>query len=100
MPDALRTDVFRVTQEAFTIALRHGCAKSIDVRLRPAELGLWLTIEDDGIGFDPLSAATGSEAEGGCGLIGMRRRVEAAGGTFVVHSSDKGGTFVSAFWSV
>jgi signal transduction histidine kinase len=32
--------------------------------------------------------------------MGMRRRVEAAGGTLVVHSSERGGTLVSAFWSV
>lgn len=100
VPDALKTDIFRVAQEALTNALRHGSAGAIEVRLRPADFGLWLTIEDDGIGFDPLSAAVDAQADGGCGLMGMRRRVEAAGGTLVVHSSERGGTLVSAFWSV
>jgi two-component system NarL family sensor kinase len=70
------------------------------VRLHRTEHGLSLAIEDDGVGFDTLCAATDPDLDGGLGLIGMKHRVEAAGGTFVVQSSETGGTLVSAIWSV
>ncbi|PMS35608.1 sensor histidine kinase [Trinickia symbiotica] len=100
VPGNLRADVFRVAQEALTNALRHGSAKTIDLGLHRTERCLSLTIEDDGVGFDTLCPATDPDLDGGLGLIGMKHRVEAAGGTFVVHSSVTGGTLVSAIWSV
>ena len=100
VPDALKIDVFRVAQEALTNALKHGSAKTIHVGLRRTEKGVWLTIEDDGAGFDAQGAAAAPALERGLGLEGMQRRVEAAGGTFVVHSGETRGTLVSAFWTV
>ncbi len=47
---------------------------------------LELTVEDDGVGFPP------ERADGGIGVLGMRERVRALGGTFEIASD--GGTHV------
>jgi signal transduction histidine kinase len=44
-----------------------------------------LSIEDDGIGFDPAEVDQPG-ARRGLGLLGMRERVAQLGGTFTVHS--------------
>ena len=53
-----------------------------------------LTIEDDGVGFDP-STATRS-MEGGFGLASMRERVEQVGGRIAVHTAPNEGTTVAS----
>jgi signal transduction histidine kinase len=49
--------------------------------------GLALTIADDGIGFD-VDAAWGN----GLGLVSIRERVEAVGGTLEIRSAPGAGT--------
>ena len=51
-----------------------------------------LDIDDDGVGF---AGPTPSTPEGGLGLIGMRERVEAAGGELIIESSAGEGTTVA-----
>jgi len=52
--------------------------------------GLVLEIHDDGAGFDTSSKATGS------GLQNMKDRISALGGTLVVQSRPKAGTWIRA----
>jgi two-component system NarL family sensor kinase len=59
-----------------------------------------LTIQDDGIGFDRLPVAADATSVDCLGLIGMQQRVESAGGSFVIQSSENGGTLVSALWRI
>ena len=49
-----------------------------------------LTIEDNGVGFDPATVA--GSMEGGFGLASMRERVEQVGGTISVHTAPGDGT--------
>jgi signal transduction histidine kinase len=82
--------VYRVVQEALTNSLRHAAATTIKVRLRWQDRSLGVDVIDDGRGP--------SGKKGGYGLIGMRERVAACGGTvrtgpgpggvgFAVHTS-------------
>jgi two-component system NarL family sensor kinase len=98
VPDSLKPDIFRIAQEAINNALRHGSASTISVSLERIEAGVLLTIRDDGVGFDTLTVADDPAAVSGLGLIGMRQRVESAGGSFLIQSSVTGGTLVSALW--
>jgi two-component system sensor histidine kinase UhpB len=86
--------VYRVLQEAFSNAYRHGGATQIFVRLEKLDDGpraqLDLTIRDNGHGFDPSVP----RPSGHFGLDGMRDRVEMMGGAFEVRSSVGSGTTV------
>ncbi len=57
--NALEEDLLRMAQETLTNALRHGRARSIQVLLAYERRQVRLSIQDDGLGFDPAADATG-----------------------------------------
>ena len=85
-PD-LTLSMFRIAQEALQNALKHSKAHRVSVDLRGESDAVALTIVDDGVGFD-VDGAWGR----GLGLISVRERIEAIGGTFQIHSSPGAGT--------
>jgi len=84
--------VFRVLQECLGNVEKHAKAGNVEVLLRRGEDGYWLSIGDDGCGFD-AAAAMGANGDG-VGLIGMRERAELVGGTLAVESRPGGGSRV------
>lgn len=90
-PDALRTCVYRVVQEALTNCARHARARQIRIAVHAQESELSLTIQDDGAGF------SAEERRGqGAGLIGMEERVRELGGRFAIYSQPGRGTALTA----
>jgi two-component system, NarL family, sensor histidine kinase LiaS len=86
LPIVLENVLYRVCQEAFNNIARHAKAKNVTVTLKQEAEGFCLHITDDGQGFNV-------EAENmGFGLLGMRERVRAVGGTLELNSSSKGTT--------
>ena len=82
---------FRIVQEALTNVVRHAKATSCRVYLQRLTKTLLVTVEDDGVGFDPLGGKdTGTLA--GLGLIGIRERVTRLGGTLRLESAAGTGT--------
>ncbi len=79
--------LYRITQEALANLLRHSEASHAKLRLERAGAQVRLTIEDDGVGFDPVTV----RGEG-LGLPGMAERAEVAGGTFEIRSVPGEGT--------
>jgi signal transduction histidine kinase len=91
VPAAVDVAAYRVVQEALTNVLRHapGAAARVSVRRAPAELQV--EVEDDGAA-PPAQARQGA----GQGLLGMRERVRAAGGTLDAGPRDGSGFAVRA----
>jgi len=87
-PDVEQT-LYRVTQEAIENITHHSRAKNFSVRLE-SNGHTTLTIQDDGIGFDPRS----NEPSGHFGLVGMYERAELAGGKLKIESEKGKGTQV------
>jgi signal transduction histidine kinase len=87
LPPDLTLCLFRVVQEALQNASKHSQARNVSVDLTGTSDGIALTIVDDGVGFD-VDAAW----RRGLGLISVRERVEAIGGTFGLRSSPGAGT--------
>ncbi|MFF2324907.1 MULTISPECIES: histidine kinase [unclassified Streptomyces] len=72
---------FRIVQECLTNVLRHaGAGAGVDIRLREEQDTLLISVIDDGAGTLVGSGVGGHS--GGNGLVGMRERVEFAGGSF------------------
>jgi two-component system nitrate/nitrite sensor histidine kinase NarX len=84
--------LLRVVQEALTNTRKHSKARRVAVKIDCTGPTATLTIEDDGVGFDP-AAATRS-MEGGFGLASMRERVEQIGGRLDVHTAPNEGTTI------
>lgn len=87
LPDAYRTCVYRVVQEALTNALRHSGAKRVEVALKRDSRSVVGTIKDDGCGFE-RSMQKGR----GLGLLGMEERVRELGGGIRIESIRGKGT--------
>jgi signal transduction histidine kinase len=72
---------FRIVQECLTNVLRHaGAGAGVDIRLSEERGTLLIGVVDDGAGT--LSGLGVGGRLGGNGLVGMRERVELAGGSF------------------
>ena len=87
----LETTVYRVVQESLTNVVKHARASSIDIGVRCADDAVEVSVADDGIGFN-----TDATADVGFGLVGMRERVELAGGELSVLPGTGAGTVVRA----
>jgi len=83
--------LYRVAQEALNNVTKHARAHRVALLLEADEDRVALTIEDDGIGFDPEA-----DHPGHLGLHTMRERVEELGGTFKIESTRGHGTVVRA----
>jgi signal transduction histidine kinase len=85
---AAATTAYRVAQECLTNALRHSAAREISLRIERRsgeEDKLVICVEDDG-GGDAASVAQSA----GFGLIGIRERVAAVGGSLAIARATRG----------
>ena len=89
LPEAHRTCIYRVAQEALQNCARHASAKHVRVGLKRAVNGVTLRVEDDGKGF-PANRTRG------LGLLGMEERAAQLRGRVRVHSEPGCGTCVTA----
>lgn len=91
LDDETAVALYRTVQEALNNAARHSRAKNVSIALEPSGDFLSLLIRDDGIGFAPERA--GAET---FGLMGMRDRIVALGGTLRIRSPKDKGTELKA----
>ena len=98
VPDALKTNIFRVLQEATNNIAKHSKADRMRVALGKNEGAVELVIEDNGRGFDPRSVPTAEDGETGFGITSMKERTELSGGSFSIESKKGAGTTVRASW--
>jgi signal transduction histidine kinase len=85
--------VYRIVQEAFNNIVQHSGATACTVSLSAGEGALRLVIEDNGRGLGPFPRP--ADTRQGLGLIGMRERAQALGGTFLIANAPTGGTRIS-----
>ncbi|MGZ6340839.1 MAG: histidine kinase, partial [Candidatus Limnocylindrales bacterium] len=87
---AAQAHIFRIVQEGLTNVRKHASAQRVVVRLAAAADELAVTVEDDGLGFDPdADAALGWPH---FGLGGMRERAQVIGGRIEWQSRPGAGT--------
>jgi signal transduction histidine kinase len=91
LPDAHRTCIYRVVQEALTNCARHSEAGHIDIDVHREDSILVLKVQDNGRGLP-----NGGGSAAGLGLRGMEERVRELGGYFRIESDPGGGTTVKA----
>jgi signal transduction histidine kinase len=84
LPDPVEVAAYYVVSEALTNAAKHADASLARVVIDAGTGALRLSIRDDGVG--------GADPARGSGLIGLKDRVEAVGGTFRMESPTGVGT--------
>lgn len=89
LDDGAATHLYRIAQEAFTNAIRHGRVTQVTIELATAEGTLTLSVQDNGRGFDERNARTN-----GLGLKLMRYRAQMLGGDVTISNDKSGGVVV------
>jgi signal transduction histidine kinase len=93
---AVETALFRVAQQALANVVEHAAARHVIVGLGWRGDGVVLWVDDDGRGFDPEHVRLLGEAPS-FGLLAMRERVEALGGSLWVQTRPAEGTRIEAW---
>ncbi len=92
--DFVAGNLLLLAQEAITNALKHAKPGQVDLCLSFSGRAITLTISDDGVGFDPATAA--GPQDGHFGLQGMRERIKRLGGRLEIASKPGRGTSITA----
>jgi signal transduction histidine kinase len=95
LPVGVDLAAYRIVQEALTNVIRHAGAASATVRVCQRDGALTLEVDDEGGPVAPL-AEPGSEQSTGRGIVGMRERAAALGGTVEAGPRPEGGFRVLA----
>ncbi|MFI5168053.1 MAG: GAF domain-containing protein [Thermoanaerobaculales bacterium] len=90
LPAEVETALYRVAQEAMTNVVRHARATRVDVLAERRDGRVLVMVEDDGVGFEPDQVQHGDHL----GLLGLKERAEALGGSLTVESAPGAGTTV------
>jgi PAS domain S-box-containing protein len=90
LPAVVETGLYRVVQEAIANVARHARATRIDVLAECRGDRVVVMVEDDGAGFEPDQVQRGDHF----GLLGIRERAEALGGSMTVESAPGAGTTI------
>ncbi|WP_223652917.1 PAS domain-containing sensor histidine kinase [Hymenobacter psoromatis] len=88
LPALLATAVYRIVQELVNNVMKHAQAQEVFVEVSREDHQVYISVEDDGVGFD----AGGAAARTGIGLAGIRTRLGLLGGTFSSQSRPGQGT--------
>src|SRR6266581_4659413 len=91
LPDEIASHAYRIIQEALTNVSRHSKATRVDVSVRRVGGVIILGVEDNGVGFTPQSLS-GLRS---LGLVGIRERALACGGTLMIRGEPGQGTGIA-----
>jgi signal transduction histidine kinase len=86
LPGAVETALYRIVQEAVNNAVKHAHAHCVRIELKHSPSKVACSVRDDGSGFDMRRRTDG------LGLIGIRERLNALGGSLHVVSESRRGT--------
>jgi two-component system sensor histidine kinase UhpB len=94
LQEDIKTCLFRVACELLTNVVKHAKAQKVKVSVRKKHDVLYLTIQDDGVGFDPAKLTGRDSRAVRFGLFSIREQLEHLGGILTIESSPGRGTMV------
>ncbi len=94
LPEETRMALFRIYQEQMNNIFKHSRCEQVNISLIVEPHQVTLEIQDNGVGFNLPDNWIKLVRTGHLGLVGMRERVEAIGGTMEIHSKPGEGTLI------
>ena len=88
LPESVEVAAYYVVSETLTNAAKHSRASQVQVEVEVRDRALCIAVSDDGVG--------GADAARGSGLLGLKDRAEAIGGTISLESRQGVGTSLIA----
>jgi two-component system NarL family sensor kinase len=89
LPLTVEAELYRIAEQALTNVRQHAGAQTAHIAITCNKRGTTLSIEDDGVGFDPRRVPVDRH-----GIEGMRERARLAGGSLRITSKRGQGTKV------
>ena len=83
--------IYRIVQELLNNVAKHAKAKNVLLQCSQYDDNFMITIEDDGVGFDPESL----NEKNGKGMTNIKAKVAYLDGKFEIMSSDGEGTSIN-----
>jgi signal transduction histidine kinase len=96
MPSGGNICLFRVAQEALMNVYKHAKVNTVEVILKKNYGNIILVVDDKGKGFDMSQGAPWIMDQNKLGLLSMKERVEALGGTLVINAEINRGCRIEA----
>jgi signal transduction histidine kinase len=96
LPSAYQTTLLRAAQASLANVWAHAHARAAVVTLSFPGTEVMLDVFDDGVGFEPSTAAGTARGDGtGVGLMSLRERLAALDGNLEIESAPGEGTVVA-----
>ena len=94
LPAEVETALYRIVQESLTNTARHANAHKVLITMKEGADAVYVTIKDDGCGFDVGTLLKTPDQERGLGLAGMNERAVLLDGSLSIHSGSGRGTII------
>lgn len=91
IPQDLSLHLYRIVQEGLRNISKHACAEHASVSLRGLDFDVFLSIEDDGLGFEWAEVRERT----GLGFLSMRERARLIHGDLAIQSRPNQGTVIT-----
>jgi len=86
LPEEVRAFAFRAARELLNNALKHASPQNMRLRLAAEGAYATISVEDDGVGFDPEAIRSGGPGQRGFGLFAVRERARSLGGRLEIDA--------------
>jgi len=86
LDDDISILLFRFVRELLVNVVNHAQAKKIKVSIRKVGRQIQVSVEDDGVGFDPAEVASTAAKRAEFGLFGIHEKLEYLGGHLEIKS--------------
>lgn len=95
LDDDIRAILFRNVRELLINVVKHAQAHHVKVSVRRADKHICVSVEDDGVGFDPAEVQAMAAQRAEFGLFSIRERLEQLGGHIEIESEPGRGTKIT-----
>lgn len=95
LDDDLRVLLFRNVRELLINVVKHAQASKVKVSIRKVKGNIRVSVEDDGVGFDPVEVVSMTTKRAAFGLFSIRERLEQLGGLIEIDSRIGQGTKIA-----
>ena len=86
LEDDIRVLLFRNVRELLINVVKHAQASKVKVSIRKVKDNIRVSVEDDGLGFDPVEVTSMASKKAEFGLFSIRERLEQLGGLIEIDS--------------
>lgn len=95
LDDDIRVLLFRNVRELLINVVKHAQANKVRVSIRKVKDNIRVSVEDDGVGFDPVEVTSMAAKRAEFGLFSIRERLEQLGGMIEIDSKPGRGSKIT-----